>query len=262
MNRKYSPVEKVATSAMLIAVAVVLGLVSKLIAIPHFGYLSFSFTPTIVMLASLSLGPIYGAVVGALSDFLPAIIMPTGAYNFLLTITYALLGVLPWALERFTRHFRSFFAKPWILFAFVILEYAVLVYFFYGTDILNARFGYYPAWTKPVVLAVNGVLDIGLLMVLFLWNRHLQKRGPMDSSIPSLYETAFFAFVTDLLLLVFAKAFAYYCYFFLYFGEFRYSYWLFVSMLLMSSPVQVAMMALLCPWLLSLQVRLHPEKTA
>lgn len=95
MNRRFTEIEKVSYSALLTAIAVVLGSVSKFIVIPHFGsFLSFSFTPSIVLFASLALGPVYGAIVGALADFLPAMLVPTGAYNFLLTITYALLGFL------------------------------------------------------------------------------------------------------------------------------------------------------------------------
>lgn len=260
MNRRFTEIEKVSYSALLTAIAVVLGSVSKFIVIPHFGsFLSFSFTPSIVLFASLALGPVYGAIVGALADFLPAMLVPTGAYNFLLTITYALLGFLPWFLERLTRRFRSAFSKPWIVLCFLLLEYAAVIYFFYGTSLLDQRFD--ASWLKALVLAINGALDVGLLVVLSVWNHHLQKQGKADTNIPSLYEMAFLALILDFALLVLMKAMDYDLYFILFASNKRYSYWLFVAMLLMTSPIQVAMMAILCPWWLTLLTRLHPEKS-
>lgn len=111
------------------------------------------------------------------------------------------------------------------------------------------------------MLAINGALDVGLLVVLSVWNHHLQKQGKADTNIPSLYEMAFLALILDFALLVLMKAMDYDLYFILFASNKRYSYWLFVAMLLMTSPIQVAMMAILCPWWLTLLTRLHPEKS-
>ena len=47
------------------------------------------------MYAGIALGPVYGAIVGALTDILCTIIRPMGAYMPLFTLTNALMGILP-----------------------------------------------------------------------------------------------------------------------------------------------------------------------
>ena len=92
MSRRFNSIEKITLAATLLAIAVVLGTITKTIRIPHLSFLSFSFTPALVVFASLCLGPVYGAVVGGLSDLIPAFLYPTGAYNFLLTIVFVFIA--------------------------------------------------------------------------------------------------------------------------------------------------------------------------
>lgn len=51
----------------------------------------------VIYLAGILFGPLMGGVVGALLDFLSAMIFPVGAFNPLYTLTMLLAGVLAWA---------------------------------------------------------------------------------------------------------------------------------------------------------------------
>lgn len=87
---------KLVFGALLTALAVVL---KSFLGIPvsMFGGLikDINFSASIVMYAGIALGPVYGAIVGALTDVLCAIIRPLGAYMPLFTLTNALMGLLP-----------------------------------------------------------------------------------------------------------------------------------------------------------------------
>lgn len=87
---------KLVFGALLTALAVVL---KSFLGIPvsMFGGLikDINFSASIVMYAGIALGPIYGAIVGALTDILCSIIRPLGAYMPLFTLTNALMGLLP-----------------------------------------------------------------------------------------------------------------------------------------------------------------------
>ncbi len=89
-------IRKLVFGALLTALAVVL---KSFLGIPvsMFGGLikDINFSASIVMYAGIALGPVYGAIVGALTDVLCTIIRPMGAYMPLFTLTNALMGILP-----------------------------------------------------------------------------------------------------------------------------------------------------------------------
>ena len=249
MSKQFSSIQKITLAAMLLAIAVVSGTLLKLISVPHFGFISFSFTPTIVIFASLALGPVYGAVVGVLSDLLPAFLYPTGAYNVILTMVFALLGILPWLFEQITKHFRKSLDKPWIVYLMIGLLFAAVVVIFYGTDLLDKGISYYGEWFKPVVLAVNFVFDVLLCVALHFTNRYYHRQGEIYEKMPSPNEIALIALFCEILLLVFLKGVAYYFYFFLIGSNTRVDYWVIVSMLFMASPINVLLMSVCVPWM-------------
>ena len=89
-------IRRLVFGALLTALAVVL---KSFLSIPvsMFGGLikDINFSASIVMYAGIALGPVYGAIVGALTDILCTIIRPMGAYMPLFTLTNALMGILP-----------------------------------------------------------------------------------------------------------------------------------------------------------------------
>jgi ECF transporter S component (folate family) len=60
--------------------------------------LAVGFVP--IMLAGILLGPALGMCVGALADVLGFLLFPTGMYFPLVTLTSAIVGLLPWAVYR------------------------------------------------------------------------------------------------------------------------------------------------------------------
>ena len=92
MNTKKKNVTKqICVLALLTAAGVVLG---RLVPVINLWNTKIEFAFVAVMLAACISGPVGGAVVGALVDFIGAILMPTGAYFPGFTVTAAITGLV------------------------------------------------------------------------------------------------------------------------------------------------------------------------
>jgi|LAHS01.1.fsa_nt_gb hypothetical protein len=254
MNKALSPTQKITFSAMLLALAVVSTFVAKTIPMGMFYFLRFSLTPALVIYTSLALGPLYGAIVGACADLIPAFTYSQGEYNFLITFVYIILGILPWALEKITRRFRSALRKPYFFYAALAVIFVAVALIFYLTDWIDYSFGAASSWGKPTVLALSAVLDVGLCVGLYFTNRYYQKRILEQSDIPSPNEIATIALVSELLVMNLLKALAFWAWYkFLGSGgavPFPLHYGFFFSMLLLGLPLDVLIITFANSWLL------------
>lgn len=87
---------KLTFSALLVALSVILiQFFSFKIAIGGAYSMNIGFGVVPVILGGLLMGPGYGAVIGALADFLKAILFPAGAPFLGFTLSYALIGFTP-----------------------------------------------------------------------------------------------------------------------------------------------------------------------
>ena len=251
MSKRFSSVEKITLAAMLLAISVALGTISKFIQIPHLSFLTFSFTPTIVVFASLCLGPLYGAIVGGLADLLPAFFYPTGAYNFLLTIVFILLGIIPWCLEKMTKLIRGKINFLPLVIVFILGILALEIYFFYGTDLLDKRLAYFGEYIKVIFIVLSVFMDSLAIVGIVFSERYYLKRNDDFEGLPLPSEISFISIINEVTLLVFFKGLAYYLYFIVISSTaYRVDYWVIVSMLFIGAPLDVLLMNVCIPWML------------
>lgn len=250
-ERQLSPTQKITFAAMLLALSVIMTFIAKTIPMGAFYYLRFSLTPSLIIYTSLTLGPLYGAIVGLFSDLLPALAYPQGSYNFLISIVYILLGVLPWCLAKLTKRFRSALHKPYAFYVALAIIFIIICSLFYGTELLDESFGANAVWAKPTILAVVFVLDIGLCVGLYFTNKYYQKRILENPDVPSPNETALIALVSEVVLMDVLKALAFFLWYnFLANETFPLSYWFVFSMLIMGSPVNILIIVFADSWML------------
>ena len=90
-------IQKLTISAFFIALVIIFSKLLSIGNIPGVPFLRVSLGPTLLIFASLLLGPIYGGTIGFLSDLIGYFTLDrTGyAYNPLFSITYILYGILP-----------------------------------------------------------------------------------------------------------------------------------------------------------------------
>jgi hypothetical protein len=261
MKARLSPVQKMTLAAMLIVVDI-LGtrLPGYLQPTALFGFNRISFGPTVVIFASLALGPLWGAVVGAGADVLGWVILgtQTGPLNFFITIVYALLGVVPWLLSLLTRKFRHFAKRPWILYLLLAILWGIFVGFLFGTNVFEPTF---TKWNMDVLIAkwvffgVSLLLCVGTGIGLYASNRYFQKRILDYSSIPSPLEVALIVIIVEVFLMILLKPLAFYCNAWLYLGKsleeaFGVSYSVLVLLSIMFSFVDIPLASFSVSWLL------------
>ncbi len=93
--------KKIVMAGLLIAISVILSRVFSadlLIAGVPSARLSIGFIP--IVLAGIILGPAWGMCVGAMADVLGFILFPSGMYFPPITLTSAMVGLLPWVVFR------------------------------------------------------------------------------------------------------------------------------------------------------------------
>ena len=105
MKHSSLSVRRITLSAILLSLSLVAKTMFSLY-IPLFGQngISVGVSGVFSILPSLLFGPLYGAIVSGLSDFLGYLLKPTGAYLPLLTLTAALGGWLRGVLWRFLQN--------------------------------------------------------------------------------------------------------------------------------------------------------------
>lgn len=250
-DKSFSPTQKLTLSAMLLALSLLATYLAKMVPMGSFYYLRFSFTPSLIVYTSLALGPLYGALIGGLADLIPAFTYSQGDYNFLITLVYVLLGVLPWALEKVTRHFRSALKKPYAFYGSLLVILAILATIFYATDWLDSSFGAAAVWAKPTILAVIFVLDIALAVALYFTNRYYQKSLLEHPEVPSPNEIAIIALIDEVVVMDLLKALAFYVFYnWISNHSFPLSFGLVFSMLLLGSPLNILIVVFTDSWLL------------
>lgn len=235
-------------------------LATHIIRTPVLGSLPFlrlSLGPALVIYASLLLGPFYGAIVGGVGDLLGIFIFSgiEGEINYLITIVYTLLGILPYCLEQITHKMRKSLQKPYIIFVLmfaVLILLACLFYVFPSTKTYFANgFGEISTWIEPLILSLTGLFDLFACFGLFFANRFFEKNREEYESLPSPYETALIAFLTEIVLMVVLKPLAFYLFYnFLSSNSWSISYGVLFSSMLVFAGLNVVINAFIVYWLL------------
>ncbi len=235
-------------------------LATHIIRTPMIGSLPFlrlSLGPALVIYASLLLGPFYGAIVGGAGDLLGIFIFTgiEGEINYLITIVYSLLGILPYCVEKITHKMRKSLQKPYIVFTLMFLVLILLACLFYAFPSTKAYFadgfGSLTSWIEPLILALTGLFDLVACFGLFFTNRFFKKNENEFESLPSPYEMALIAFVCEMTLMVTLKPLAFYLFYnFLSSNSFSISYGVLLSTMFVFGGLNVVINTFLVYWLL------------
>lgn len=236
MNKNEEMVHKMTKTAIFLCLGVISTTLFKMIPMGPFPFLRFSLTPALTIFSSVAIGPFYGMVVGVGSDLIPSLIFPVGgAPNFFLYIVYGLLGILPYFFMKLATKFKKAIANPYSIGGVLLLSLLLLSLTFYVNPSLDSAFGDLAPVLKPVLLALSALLDALLFVGVLFLQRRREKKGIGVSYSP--YEIAFVAILSELILILLGKSFAFYAFYCLLAGNSYFSYWYFFSMLLLGYPV-------------------------
>ena len=199
--KKYGPVQRICLGAMLLVMNVLLTRLPGYFQLgPLFSFNRISLGPAVTIFASLLLGPISGAIVGAGGDALGWLLLgqQTGAFNFYLTIAYAVFGILPYFLAKLFKEERF---RPWMLFSFLGALVLVLILLLFFSSSLDERFsswGWNLLISKSIISAVIVFLAAGLILGLIFTERFFKKKDWEGKEPISSYRYALISIVVKL----------------------------------------------------------------
>ena len=250
--KKTFTIRNITSAAVLTALSIISTMVFKLIPMGELPFLRFSLTPSIIMFASLALGPFYGAVVGALGDFIPAMVAPTGTYNFFITIVYAILGVLPWIFEKITRKFRSSLKPPFAVFTTMGVILAGLVAALFLTDFVGGKVfkGDSALVVKFIILGIMVFVSVACCISIALTNRRFEQKLLEYSDIPSPNETALISLLREFFVMTLLKSLAFFVFYYFFEVKYKESFEYFFLMIFIGLPVNVTISSISVYWML------------
>ena len=189
-------VRKITLTALLIALTTICLKVIAVYPMPPFVRISLG--PALVIFSSLYLGPFYGAIVGAGSDALGALIFPTGAYQPLFTVVYAVLGVLPWLLNfAFKKLNNKKIAGISAFFLLICWTIAVILTVWFYPQINDMT-------AKIVYSSVGGALALGMIVGTYFLSKHFDKKhSDCDNKF---YRYVLISLISEITLMVFANS--------------------------------------------------------
>lgn len=126
-----SLVRKMTLSAMFIALGLIL---ERVLMIPIGEVNRIAFGSSAIILASLVVGPLFGAVVGASVDVLGFMINSVGTYTPYVTIGLTVLGILPWLLSQVMTSLRKLPGYYFLSYGLLAALFAYGVWFIYSRD--------------------------------------------------------------------------------------------------------------------------------
>lgn len=265
--KKTFTIRNITSAAVLTALSIISTIIFKLIPMGDLVFLRFSLTPSIIMFTSLVLGPFYGVVVGIVSDFIPAMVAATGAYNFFITIVYGILGVLPWIFEKITSKFRSSLKPPFAVFIAMVVILAGLAAVLFFTDFIGGTVfkGEHVLVAKFIILGIMVLVSVACCLSVTLTNRRFEQNVLEYSDIPSPNETALISLLCEVLVMTILKSLAFFLFYFIFGNGYSPSFEYFFMMLLLGLPANVTISTICVYWMLvfdhkQLHLRLENSK--
>lgn len=168
-NFRIKPILKITLSALFIALTIVCSKFIPISNVFNLPFLRISLGPTILIFASILLGPIYGAITGLLSDLVGFIFDTTGyAYNPLFSLTYLLYGLVPALLLLLLKKNKS--SKPIVqIVSFVIINAFIMCFFLMNDSIAPYGGKEYPLTLETKLIVIfSSLLITALYFVIYI----------------------------------------------------------------------------------------------
>ena len=174
---KISQVQKITLSALLLALTIILTRITPFQSIPVIPWVRVSLGPALIIFASIYLGPLYGAIVGAGSD---------------------ILGILPWLIYTLIKRVKSPQIENICLISAAILIFAAVVYLMFLSPTIAANYSF-ETYQKWLIVSGAFVLLIATIVSIYFINKYYVKKY---GEIFSPYKIAFIVTVSEILLML------------------------------------------------------------
>jgi riboflavin transporter len=201
-------INRITTGALLIGLAIIF---EKLlvIQIPPFIRIGIGSIP--VIMSSILLGPVYGAMVGASADVIGYFAFDiTGfPYTPFVTISFIILGILPHYLFKLTKRLR-YQKKPLpIVYGLIGIIWVFLSIYVWTNDEITTGGQLYQLdiYWKVLLPILSALIFSGLIFLIYLINHRFQRKIVTYPNCPSPHEIAFVVLVIEIIVHIFWGSF-------------------------------------------------------
>ena len=204
---KLDAVQKITLSGIFIALVIILTRFLAIQYIPIIPFVRISLGPALIIFSSLLLGPIYGGVIGGLSDFLGILLVPNPQgfmINPFITLIYTLLGILPWVTLLLIKKMKMTKSAPYIFFGTILAIWLFVLFFLIFNDVITLYGATYQFnhVSKILIIVISFVLFVLLSVAIFFTNRYIVRKNLNGTLLATPYQVAFVALVSEVLLML------------------------------------------------------------
>ena len=202
---KLDQIQKIALSGLFLALTIIFTRFLSIQNIPVIPFVRISLGPCLIIFSSLLLGPIYGAVVGGLSDILGIVLVPSAlgyGINPWFTIVYTFLGIFPWLIYFLFKKIKQdkiFYILTVSFMACLIIF--LIVFLSIVSDItLFGKDYHFEWWMKLIIvfstIILGGITSVGLIFI----NKYFRKKYQGTFIFP--YKIAFVSVLSEFFILL------------------------------------------------------------
>lgn len=204
---KLDSVQKITLSGIFIALVIILTRFLAIQYIPVIPFVRISLGPALIIFSSLLLGPIYGGVIGGLSDFLGILLVPNPqgfSINPFITLIYVLVGILPWLTLALIKKIKLTKSAPYVFYGTLSAIWLFVLLFLIFNDNITLYGATYQFNTlsKAMIIIISFVFTALMGVAIFYTNRYFIKKDINGKLLASPYQVAFVTLVTEVLLML------------------------------------------------------------
>lgn len=197
---KLKTIHKIPLAAIMLVLIILFTRVIALNNLPAIPFLRISLGPSLIIFSSLLLGPIYGALIGGLSDILGIVMFPNAyAINPLFTLVYLLFGLTPpflyWLVKRLKKEKILYLINCLIL--FLVASFITLFIFLNDEFVLYGVTYNLALWLRILISVLAFFIAIMLALAIYFIGRYYQKKDNNNYQF-NINKFAFIAIINNL----------------------------------------------------------------
>lgn len=178
---KLSIVHRICFTGLLLALTIIFTRLLSIQNIPVIPFVRISLGPALIILSSIALGPLCGAIVGAGSDILGIVLFPNSlgfSINPFFTIVYGVLGILPWLLFYLLKRIKKPQISAICLFSMMLLMWVFVLVFLltHESVTLFSKQYDFEVWQKWLIISLSLVLTVGTVFAVYFTNRFIKNK--------------------------------------------------------------------------------------
>jgi len=179
---KLDTVQKITLSGIFLALVIIFTRFLAIQYIPVIPFVRISLGPALIIFSSLLLGPVYGGIIGGLSDFLGILLVPNPQgfmINPFITLVYILLGVLPCVTLFVIKRIKMTKSAPYIFFGAILAIWLFILFFLIFNDsiMLYGMTYQFDTLSKSLIIIISFVLSVLMSVAIFFTNRYIVRKN-------------------------------------------------------------------------------------